>query len=44
MKFKRLTAILLAGIMTASLITGCGINKNETVATLGEQEILKRCE
>ena len=39
MKFKRLTAILLAGIMTASLITGCGINKNETVATLGEQEI-----
>lgn len=39
MKFKRLTAILLAGIMTASLITGCGINKNETVATLGNQEI-----
>ncbi len=39
MKFKRLTAILLAGIMTASLITGCGINKNETVATLGDQEI-----
>lgn len=39
MKFKRLTAILLAGVMTASVLTGCGINKNAAVATLGEQEI-----
>ena len=39
MKFKRLTAILLAGVMTASVLTGCGINKNAVVATLGEQEI-----
>ncbi len=39
MKFKRLTAILLAGVMTASVLTGCGINKNATVATLGEQDI-----
>lgn len=39
MKFKRLTAILLAGVMAASVLTGCGINKNATVATLGEQDI-----
>ena len=25
--------------MTASVLTGCGINKNAAVATLGEQEI-----
>ena len=37
MKFKRLTAILLAGVMTASVLTGCGINKNAAVATLGSR-------
>lgn len=39
MKFKRLTAIVLAGVMTASVLTGCGINKNATVATYGDEQI-----
>ena len=32
MKFRRITSVLLAGIMAVSLLTGCGINKDATVA------------
>ena len=39
MRVKRLAALVLAGALCLSTFTGCGINANETVATLGEQEI-----
>ena len=34
MRAKRWSALLLSGVMAASMLTGCGMNKNETVATL----------
>lgn len=39
MKFKSMRAIALAGVLAASALTGCGINKDATVAVLGNQEI-----
>ena len=39
MKFKKIAALLLAGVLCVSAFTGCGVNKNATVATLGEQKI-----
>ncbi len=39
MRVKKLVATCLAGALMVSALTGCGMDKNETVATLGEQEI-----
>ena len=39
MKLKRFAALLLAGVLCTTAFTGCALNKNETVATLGDQEI-----
>ena len=39
MRAKRWSALLLSGVMTASMLTGCGMNKNETVATFDETEV-----
>ena len=39
MRAKRWTALLLSGVMAASMLTGCGMNKNETVATFDETEV-----
>ena len=39
MRTKRWTAAVLAGVMAASMLTGCGLDKNETVATFDETEI-----
>ena len=39
MKIKKLMALFLAGALTVSDFIGCGVDKEATVATLGEQEI-----
>lgn len=39
MKIKKLMALLLAGALTISAFIGCGVDKEATVATIGEQEI-----
>ena len=39
MKLKRLAALLLAGAMSVSMLTGCGINKNAVVATYNSKEV-----
>lgn len=39
MKAKRLAALVLAGALCMSAFTGCGVNANETIATLGEQTV-----
>lgn len=39
MKFKRLAALLLAGVMSVSMLTGCGINKKAVVATYNSKEV-----
>lgn len=39
MKIKKIAALLLAGVLCASVFTGCALNKNETVATLGDENI-----
>ena len=39
MRIKKLTALMLAGTLMVSALTGCGINKNATVAKLGDEEI-----
>lgn len=39
MKAKKVTAILVAAAITATAISGCGLNKKATVATMGDQEI-----
>lgn len=40
MKRTRLAALLLSGVMAASVLTGCGgVNKNAVVATFDEKEI-----
>ena len=36
MKFRRITSVLLAGIMAVSMLTGCGINKDATVAKFSD--------
>lgn len=37
--FRKLAALVLAGALCMSAFTGCGINPDETAATLGEQEV-----
>ena len=39
MKLKKLAAICLAGVLCLTAFTGCGANADETIATLGEQEV-----
>ncbi|MBR4026819.1 MAG: peptidyl-prolyl cis-trans isomerase [Lachnospiraceae bacterium] len=40
MKFKKLAALVLAGVLCISALTGCGgMDVNETAATLGEQTV-----
>lgn len=39
MKIKKFAAVCVAGALIVSALTGCGINKNETIATMGDQEI-----
>ena len=39
MKTKRLAALVLAGALMISALTGCGVNANETIATLGDQTV-----
>lgn len=36
MKVKKIAAILLAGVMSVSMFTGCGVNKTATVATFSD--------
>lgn len=41
MKTRKLTALLMIGVMAASMLTGCGgVNKEEVVATFDETEVL----
>ena len=39
MKLKKLAALVLAGVLCLSAFTGCGMDANKTVATLGEENI-----
>lgn len=39
MKAKKVTALILACALCASAVTGCGINKNATAATMKEQTV-----
>lgn len=39
MRAKKIVAMMLAGALMVSALTGCGINKNATVAKLGDEEI-----
>ncbi len=39
MKLKKIAAVLLAATMTVTVLSGCSIDKNATVATLGEEDI-----
>lgn len=39
MRTKKITAIILAGALCASVFTGCGIDRNATAATLGDETI-----
>lgn len=39
MKLKKLAALVLAGAMCLTSFVGCGINPQETAATLGEQKV-----
>ena len=39
MKTKRLAALVLAGALMISALTGCGVNANDTIATLGDQTV-----
>lgn len=39
MKIKRLAALFLAGAVSASLLTGCGINKKAVVASYGDKNV-----
>ena len=39
MKAKKLTALVLAGALCLSAFTGCGINANDTAATLGDTKV-----
>lgn len=37
--FRKLAALVLAGALCVSAFTGCGINPDETAATLGEEKV-----
>lgn len=39
MKVKKLAALVLAGALCMTAFTGCGVDANETIATLGEQQV-----
>ena len=39
MKLKKLAALVLAGALCVSVFTGCGMDANKTVATVGEQNV-----
>lgn len=39
MRLKQLAALVMAGALTASMLTGCGINKNATVATMEDGDV-----
>ena len=39
MRVKKITALLFAGVLMASSFTGCGINKDATVATMKDQKV-----
>lgn len=39
MKLKKLAALVLAGALCISAFTGCGMDANKTVATLGEENV-----
>lgn len=39
MKLKKLAALVLAGVLCLTSFVGCGVNADETAATLGEQEV-----
>lgn len=39
MKFKKMVAVLLAAAVSASVLSGCGIDKSKTVATLKDEEV-----
>lgn len=36
---KKLAALVLAGVLTLSIFTGCGVDASKTAATLGEQKV-----
>ena len=39
MKTNRIIALVLAGVMAAGTLTGCGINKDATLATMGDTKV-----
>ena len=39
MSIKKMTALLLAGVLCLSALTGCGAKPEDTVATLGEETV-----
>lgn len=39
MKFRRLAALILTGVISLSALTGCGAKPEDTVATLGEETV-----
>ena len=39
MKFKRLTAVAMAAVLGATVLTGCGVKNDEVIATLGDVEV-----
>jgi foldase protein PrsA len=40
MKIKKITALCLTGALAASVLTGCGINKNAAAATFGDGTVV----
>lgn len=39
MKAKRLAALALAGVLTVSIMAGCGVDKSATIATYNDKEV-----
>lgn len=39
MRLKKLAALVLAGVLCVTSMVGCGVNADETAATLGEQTV-----
>lgn len=39
MRLKRLAALVLAGVLCLTTLAGCGVNADETAATLGDQQV-----
>lgn len=39
MKLKKIAALVLAGVLCLTAFTGCGVNADDTAATLGEQKV-----